>query len=113
MIVPGEPIFTEGRKIGDKPGKYAQFVGGVFETSDQETIDKLKSLPTFGIDFVLDSKEPKEPEAPKPIDLSKLTVPQLTAKAAEAGIKIPDGAKKADIIALLEPKKEDEDEDEE
>lgn len=34
-------------------------------------------------------------------DLTKLTVPALKALAAERGVEIPDGSKKADIIALL------------
>lgn len=111
VIVPGEPIFTEGRKVGDRQGKYAQFVGGVFETSDKEVIEKLESLPTFGIDFMLDSAEPKKEEEEAGEDLSKLTVPQLKERATAAGIEIPEGAKKGDILALLEPKKEEEDEE--
>jgi hypothetical protein len=110
VVVPGEPIFSDGRKIGDKQGKYAQFTGGEFMTDDQEIIDKLENCPTFGIDFVLDSKEPKKEEEKPGEDLSKLTVPQLKAKAAEAGIEVPESAKKADILALLEPKKEEEQE---
>ena len=104
VIVPGEPIFSDGRKIGDRQGKYAQFTGGEFMTDDKEIIEKLESLTTFGVDFVLASGEPKEPEAPKPIDLSKLTVPQLKEKAKEAGIEVPEGATKAAILTLLEPK---------
>lgn len=33
--------------------------------------------------------------------LEKLTVKQLTAKLEAAGVEIPEGAKKADLIALL------------
>lgn len=39
---------------------------------------------------------------PEPDPLSSLTVADLKALAAERGIEIPDGAKKADIIDLLE-----------
>lgn len=56
--------------------------------------------------------EPKaaEPEAAKPAaqaeapaeDLSKMTVAQLKDLAAEKGIKIPSGARKAEIIELIQ-----------
>ena len=43
------------------------------------------------------------PAAPaeEAVDLSKMTVAQLKELAAEKGVKIPSGAKKADIIELL------------
>lgn len=37
---------------------------------------------------------------PKPLD--KRTVKELRDMAAEAGIEVPEGAKKADLVALLE-----------
>jgi len=33
---------------------------------------------------------------------SKLTVPEIKAKLAELGIDLPDGAKKPDLVALLD-----------
>lgn len=33
---------------------------------------------------------------------SKMTVPELKAKLTELGAKIPDGVKKADLVALLD-----------
>jgi hypothetical protein len=102
VITPGSPIYKDGQKVGDLMGKYAQFSGGMFETDDQEIIDKLNSLPTLGIDFNIDSEEtaPAKQEAIEG-DFTTLTKPQLLAKAAEIGLTVPKDAKKEDIVALL------------
>lgn len=49
-----------------------------------------------------EAEGPAKDEETAKQDLSKNTVAQLKAIAAERGIDIPKGSKKADIIALLE-----------
>lgn len=52
------------------------------------------------------SEEPKADEEPKPEepkqDLNALKVTELRAIAKERGVKIPAGAKKSDIVKLIE-----------
>lgn len=50
-----------------------------------------------GIPVVGDGGESEDSD----VDLARMTVPQLKALAADRGIEVPDGSKKADIIALL------------
>ena len=77
------PEFT-GTRAGIK------FVSGVGETSDEKAIGQLKRLGY--------TVEDESDEAP----LAKLTVDELKAHAAEAGIDLGDASKKADIRAAIE-----------
>lgn len=45
---------------------------------------------------------PAEPAADEPLDLSKLTVAELEALAAEHGIELPAKAKKSEVVTFLE-----------
>ena len=78
------PEFT-GTRAGIK------FVNGVGETSDEKAIGQLKRLGYT----VEDEPSDEDP-------LAKLTVDELKAHAAEAGIDLGDASKKADIKAAIE-----------
>lgn len=124
VVKPGMPQFEGGVKVGDKPGVYADFVGGEFKTSDKEVIEKLRSLPSFGIDFteVTDEDEKAGKKAgdknadqtgntgndqtdPR-AELEKQTKQQLQELAEERGVKLDPNLKKAEIIdALLNAQK--------
>ncbi len=119
VVKPGMPQFEGGVKVGDKPGVYADFVGGEFVTKDKEVIEKLRSLPTFGIDFIEvtdedekagknagsenadqsgdDGGDQSDPRA----ELEKLTKSQLQELAQERGITLDANLKKAEIIDAL------------
>lgn len=51
-------------------------------------------------EFNPDIHEEFKEDAAKPI--SKMTVEELTAALTEKGVEIPEGAKKADLVALME-----------
>lgn len=77
-------------------------VGDVFDTSEgrAEQIDSaLPGYITYKRTRHVHEVE-QEPAEPVP-DFSKMTVAQLKAYAAEKGIDIPNGTKKAEIIAIL------------
>ena len=105
VIKPAMPKFEGGTKVGDVPGKYAQFVDGKFETQDEEIIAKLESLSTFNVDFWKASEESeqnkdKEPEADG--DLQKRTKKELQVMAQEKGIELDGSETKDSLIALLQ-----------
>ena len=92
-------------------------VGETFEATERRASDIDAVLPGYikvtGVDSKADSgKDEPEPTTTESgretgsteaqTDLSKMTVAQLRALAAERGTEIPKGSKKADIIALLE-----------
>lgn len=107
VLKPAMPVFEGGIKVGDQPGKYAQFVDGQFETDDSEVIAKLESLPTFGVDFWKASDEAekeKEPEVDG--DLHKLTKKELQAMAEEKGIELDGSETKDRLIELLQENQE-------
>ncbi len=109
VLKPAMPTFEGGTKVGDVPGKYAQFVDGQFETQDEEVIEKLESLPTFKVDFWKvdeseQSKDDKEPEVDG--DLQKHTKKELQALAEEKGIELDGSETKDRLIELLQEKQE-------
>ena len=71
---------------------------------------KFKHIRTGAIlephsDFVLEQFQKSPGDGDKP--LSKFTKDELLEMAQEAGIAVPDGAKKAEIIDLIEALKQD------
>lgn len=102
-IEPAKPLFKDGQKVGDQPGKYADFVGGIFETSDKKVVEKLKSLPNFGVDFfeVPEDEEPKEPAKAKEPDLESLTKTELLELARTKNIEVEESLTKAEIIEKI------------
>jgi hypothetical protein len=70
--------------------KWVKPNGTKIETND--TAEVLAYAKSLG--WVEDSDAPK--------DISDMTVKELTAALEEAGIDIPEGSKKADLVALLE-----------
>ena len=107
VLKPAMPTFEGGTKVGDVPGKYAQFVDGQFETQDEEIIAKLEALPTFNVDFWKasdESKQTKEPEVDG--DLQKHTKKELQALAEEKGIELDGSETKDRLIELLQEKQE-------
>ncbi len=106
VLEPGKPLFEGGIKVGDRPGRYADFVNGEFVTENEADIEKLRSLPNFGSDFVeltgedesVSSGKGNEPEAPK---LEKLTKSQLLAFAKEKGVEVDETLTKAQIIERI------------
>lgn len=126
VIKPGTPIFEGGVRVGDRPAVYADFVGGEFVTKDKEVIEKLRSLSTFGIDFVEVTDEDKKvagkdagnentdqtggntagDQSDPRGELEKLTKQQLQELAQERGVALDANLKKAEIInALLNAQK--------
>ena len=51
VIKSPESIYEQGRRVGVLKGKYADFKGGIFETSDIETIEKLRNHKAYGREF--------------------------------------------------------------
>lgn len=107
-IETAKPIFKDGHRIGDERGKYADFVGGVFETNDQKVIDYLKSLPTFGVDFFEvpegRGESPKSPAKSAEPELESLTKAELIAFAQEKGVEVDEKLTKAEILERLKVK---------
>jgi hypothetical protein len=107
VIKPAMPKFEGGTKVGDVPGKYALFVDGQFETQDEEILEKLLSLPTYGVDFWKSSDEPaQEKESTVDGDLQKYTKKELQAMAEEKDIELDGSETKDSLIELLQEKKE-------
>lgn len=105
VLKPAQPVFEGGLKVGDNPGKYAQFAEGKFETQDEESIAKLKSLPTFNVDFWEVTDEAGEEKKDQPAvdgDLTKLTKKELQAMATEKGIDLDGSETKDRLIELLQ-----------
>jgi hypothetical protein len=108
VLKPAMPTFEGGTKVGDVPGKYAQFVDGQFETQDEEVIEKLESLPTFKVDFwkVDESEQSQDKEPEVDGDLQKHTKKELQALAEGKGIELDGSETKDRLIELLQEKQE-------
>jgi hypothetical protein len=104
VLKPAMPTFEGGTKVGDVPGKYAQFVDGQFETQDEEVIEKLESLQTFKVDFwkVDESEQSQDKEPEVDGDLQKHTKKELQALAEEKGIELDGSETKDRLIELLQ-----------
>lgn len=103
-IESAKPIYKDGQKVGDEPGKWADFVGGVFETDDKKVIEYLKSRPTFGVDFFEvpeDEEETKSPAQSEEKNLESLTKQELLELAQKKGIEVSESLTKAEIIERL------------
>ncbi len=102
VVKSGTPVYEGGVKIGDRPGKYAQFVNGVFETNDKEIINHLMKMPTFGFDFFKgDKKETENQSNVSNENLQTKTKTELLAMANDKGIAVNKDASKEEIINLL------------
>ncbi|MBI3421216.1 MAG: hypothetical protein HY006_04070 [Candidatus Sungbacteria bacterium] len=104
-VEPAKPIYKDGQKVGDQPGKYADFVGGVFETNDQKVADYLKNLPTFGVDFFevpeREDESPKSPPKSAEPELESLTKAELIELAHGKGIEVDEKLTKAEIVERI------------
>lgn len=105
-IETAKPLFKDGQKVGDQPGKYADFVGGVFETDDKKVIEYLRSRPNFGVDFfeVPEEEGSKEPAQPKEPTLESLTKSELVELARSRNIEVDEGLTKAELVERLKEK---------
>ena len=104
VIKSPESIYEQGRRVGTIPGKYADFKGGLFETSDLEVIEKLRNNKKYGVSFyeVPSNEEPKEEvKIEKKVNLRTMTRPELKAMAEENGIEVKEEMTKSQIIDLL------------
>ena len=110
VLKPAMPVFEGGLKVGDSAGQYALFVDGKFETKDEKVIERLESLPTFGVDFFeVDESEQKEPstvDGDSDNNLEKLTKKELQALATEKGVELQGDETKDQLIELLEDSQE-------
>lgn len=103
VIKSPESIYEQGRRVGVLKGKYADFKGGIFETSDIETIEKLRNHKAYGRDFYEIPKDEVKEEVvvtPKK-NLTRMTRPELKALANENGIEVKEDMTKDQIIKLL------------
>ena len=103
VIKSPESIYEQGRRVGVLKGKYADFKGGIFETSDIETIEKLRNHKAYGRGFYEIPKDEVKEEVvvtPKK-NLTKMTRPELKALANENGIEVKEDMTKSQIIDLL------------
>ncbi len=102
VLKPATPIFEGGLKIGDKPGVYATFEDGQFETKDEELINQLEGLDTFKIDFwrVSDESSPVE-DTTVDKDFVKLTKKELQSLAKEKGVEVDGTETKERLVELL------------
>ena len=105
VIKSPESIYEQGRRVGTIPGKYADFKGGLFETSDLEVIEKLRNNKKYGVSFyevpseIGEQKE--EVKTEKKVNLRTMTRPELKAMAEENGIEVKEEMTKSQIIDLL------------
>jgi hypothetical protein len=93
-------LVTVLRRFRDFASNCDRIAGEQFEATEKRAEYIDAKLPGY-ITFVPVTEE-SEPEASEEADLAKLTVAALKALAAERGIDIPKGTKKAQLIALLE-----------
>lgn len=103
VIKSPESIYEQGRRVGVLKGKYADFKGGIFETSDIETIEKLRNHKAYGREFYEIPKDEVKEEVivtPKK-NLTRMTRPELKALANENGIEVKEDMTKDQIIKLL------------
>ena len=103
VIKSPESIYEQGRRVGVLKGKYADFKGGIFETSDIETIEKLRNHKAYGREFYEIPKDEEREEVvvtPKK-NFNRITRPELKALANENGIEVKEDMTKSQIIKLL------------
>ena len=105
VLQPAMPIFEGGLKVGDKPGVYALFEDGQFETQDEAVIQQLEELGTFKIDFwrVSDESSPTE-DTTVDKDFVKLTKKELQTLAKEKGVEVDGTETKDRLIELVQNK---------
>lgn len=105
-IEPSRPIHQDGMRVGDTRGKYAHFVGGVFETDDKEVIEYLRKLPSFGVDFfeVPENEEPAQSSQNSGPNLESLTKKELVEHAKGKGIEVDESLTKAELVERLKGK---------
>lgn len=105
VVTPSRPIYEQGVRLGDTQGKYIQFENGRFQTDDKEIIEKVKKLPTFGIDFwmVEDKPESKEDEQKEPLEseFESQTRQELLQIAKDKGLEVDSKATKKELLELL------------
>lgn len=115
-IKSSKPIFDKsGLKVGDQPPVYAEFDGGVFETDDKEVIEKLESMPSFGVDFWKDDgktaksvaeaeEKSAEEESEKETEEDELegkTRQELLQIAKDKELEVDSKATKKELLELL------------
>lgn len=116
-IKSSKPIFDKnGVKVGDQPPVYAEFDGGVFETNDKEVIEKLESMPSFGVDFWKDdgktaksvaeaeeksTEEESESEKEAEDELEGKTRQELLQIAKDKELEVDSKATKKELLELL------------
>ena len=79
----------------------SKITGAILEPASDVVVEQMKKSPDF--EEVDDTQAPAQTggaEGKK--DLKKMKVDDLKAYAADLGITVPDGAVKADIVALIE-----------
>jgi len=103
VIKSPESIYEQGRRVGVLKGKYADFKGGIFETSDIETIEKLRNHKAYGRDFyeIPQDEEREEVVVTPKKNFNRMTRPELKALANENGIEVKEDMTKSQIIDLL------------
>ncbi len=85
--------------LQDENGVWAEFVNGVFCTTDPEVIARLEVAE--GVDQAEDDGPPPAPDAIEPDDLPTRTVPELRGYAAEYGINVDEAKTKAAIVHAI------------
>jgi hypothetical protein len=101
------PIFEGGQRVGDRPGRYADFANGEYVTDNQADIEKLRSLPGYGVDFTeVSDKEVAQAVASTPTssvtdDLTAMTKPQIVEWAKAKGIEVDASLTKPQMIEAL------------
>ena len=88
------------KAFGDLDARVNRKSGDVFEATEERAEYIESKLPGYISISHGEADEVTEPA--KDTDLTKATVAELRAMCSERGIEVPKGAKKADIIALLE-----------
>ena len=103
VIKSPESIYEQGRRVGVLKGKYADFKGGIFETSDIETIEKLRNHKAYGREFyeIPQDEEREEVVVTPKKNFNRMTRPELKALANENGIEVKEDMTKDQIIKLL------------
>lgn len=94
-------IVTVLKSFYDLVEKVDRFRGERFEATEERAAYIAACLPEF-IEYSAEPEPEPVEEQETSQDLSKLTVAQLKAICSERGIEVPKGAKKAEIVALLE-----------
>ena len=106
-------LVTVLRRFADFVAKCDRNVGDQFEATEKRAAYIDAKLPGYITFEAIDEEKPEpapveepehevEPVADPQVDLSTLTVATLKALAKERGVEVPKGAKKAQLIALLE-----------